>query len=145
MHGSNKITGVLTWVFYELERNNVWLEQNFNFSWLGACIFLNRRISKILYQKIWYAQITKLWKTLQKYWLLVKLRLAAYVFIVYDFIGQIFINNISINNDTYIGKCSTLLHWILWRSLSIIYCSIRIHISLSQKWQTVCLLTKSIR
>ena len=49
--------------------------------------------------------------------------LQAYAFVGYDFIGLIFINGISIHIDRFVQRCSTLLRWIAWHSLTMIYCS----------------------
>ena len=54
-------------------------------------------------------------KHLWKYWFWVKFSLAAYAFTGYDFIGLIRINDISIYIETFISKCVTFLHWIVWR------------------------------
>ena len=66
---SNKTTW--TWVFYELERNNLWHEQSFSCAQL-ACLhsqilYLNgMSSSKIIYHIFCYASIIKLWKTFVK-------------------------------------------------------------------------------
>ena len=48
----------------------------------------------------------------------VKFRLVAYAFTGYDFIGQIFSDDISILIETSMGKCSALLHWIVWHGMT---------------------------
>ena len=115
-----------TWAFYELERNfdmnEIWVLASWKPSFSHK--FLNRRISKILHYSIWYAPITKLWK----HWLSVKFRLVAYAFIRYGFIEQIYINDISIHIEASIQRCSTLLLWIVWHSLAMIYCFIRLYV-----------------
>ena len=80
-----------------------------------------------------------------KQWLSVKFRLAAYTRIGYDFIGLIFINDVSIHIETSIQRCSTFLHWIVWHSLTMSYCFIRLYIFKSELTDCPCLLTKAMR
>ena len=103
-----------------LRKKQSWLEQSFSFSQLEACIctsirLLNGRISKIPSHCVCYAHITNFGKSLWKHWC--------------DFIGQIFIDDISIHIEASIEKCSKLVHWIAWHSLTMIH--------LGRNWQTM--------
>ena len=126
------------------------LERNFNLKEISvlACWnpkfplkFLNTRISRILYHSICYAPITKLWETFVKTLTFRKNQACCtYAFIGYDFVRQIFINDI----ETSIQRCSTLLHCIVWHSLTMIYCSRRLYIFKSELTDCLCLITKPI-
>ena len=125
-------------------------------SWIGG------------YQRFFIMPIAKLWKKFVKamtfskiqdcrfyafigydfigldmigYWIIGYDFIWFYAFIGYDFIGLIFINEISI----HIKLCSTLLHWIVCYSLTIIYFSKKLYIFITELTDCLCLLTKSMR
>ena len=99
-------------------------------SWIGG------------YQRFFIMPIAKLWKKFVKAMTFSKIQdCRFYAFIGYDFIGLIFINEISI----HIKFCSTLLHWIVCYSLTIIYFSKKLYIFISELTDCLCLLTKSMR
>ena len=125
--------------------NKLWLEQNFSFSQLEAYLFIKSWIRG--YQRFFITvaalrPLQNFGKHSWKQWLSV--RFAAYAFIGYDLIGKICINDISIQIETSIQRCCTLLHWIVWHSLTMIYCSIRLYIFKSELTDCLSLLTKSM-
>ena len=54
--------------------------------------------------------------------------------------NTVFVNDISIHIETSIQTCTTLLHWIVSQSLTIIYCSTRLYIFKSELTDCLCLI-----
>ena len=108
-----------SWKETTFDLNKIWVLAAWKPAFL-VNVILNRKIE---YQRFFIALLSmhllqNFGKHLWKQVLSVKFRLAAYAFTGYDFIGQIFSDDISILIETSMGKCSALLHWIVWHGMT---------------------------